>query len=86
MQLSVDIQDNNIAEKILWFLSTFSDKGVKVEKVVPSKVYDDEEIDEEYLEKNWRELVVTSVDSSDYYKSEQYYADRVKDCKSRDKI
>ena len=30
MQITVDFQDEGIAQKVLWFLSTLKDKGVKI--------------------------------------------------------
>jgi len=30
VQITVDFQDEGIAQKVLWFLSTLKDKGVKV--------------------------------------------------------
>ena len=30
MKITINIQDNSVAEKIIWFLSTLKDKGVKI--------------------------------------------------------
>ena len=30
MQITINVQDRSIAEKIVWFLSTLKDKGVEV--------------------------------------------------------
>ena len=30
MQITVNVQDSSIAEKIVWFLSTLKDKGVEI--------------------------------------------------------
>jgi hypothetical protein len=63
MQLSVNINDNSIAEKILCFLNSFSNKGVIVKKIeienVNEKLFSDE-----YIEKNWREIGMNTHSSN----------------------
>lgn len=54
MQISINIEDDSIAKKILWFLSHFKDDGIEVTNSSSQKekpVYTDE-----YVEDNWREL------------------------------
>jgi len=63
MQLSVNINDNSLAEKILWFLNSFSNKGVIVKKIeledVNEKLFSDE-----YVEKHWREIGMNTHSSN----------------------
>ncbi|MCX7724110.1 MAG: hypothetical protein N2042_02545 [Thermodesulfovibrio sp.] len=33
-------------------------------------------LSDSYIWRHWRELIMTRVDSSDYYKSERYYIER----------
>ncbi len=77
MQLSVNIQDNSIAEKILWFLNSFSSKGVVVKKIYLEDS-DKDILSDEYIEKNWKKIVSKSLENydEDYYKSDQYKLDR----------
>ncbi|MCF6207462.1 MAG: hypothetical protein L3J47_11320 [Sulfurovum sp.] len=58
MQLIIDVQDNSIAEKIIWFLNSLKDKGVKiitpVQEVKNSKqkpIFTDE-----FILQHWKEL------------------------------
>jgi len=78
MQLVIDIDDNSLADKIIKILDVFKNDGLRITKKKmhnndKNRVYTDE-----YLEKNWKEMVMTSGDSADYYKSEAYYEDRGK--------
>ncbi len=49
---------------------------------------DDEKVEfsDEYIEKHWKELIMTTTDDSEYYKSEEYKIDRAKDWEERGKI
>ncbi|MCK9491404.1 MAG: hypothetical protein M0Q24_04880 [Sulfurimonas sp.] len=75
MQLIVNIKDNSIAEKILWFLTSFSNKGVVV-KQVDTDATQENLLTDEYIEENWRELLMGIKSDPEYYKSEQYKLDR----------
>ena len=86
MQLIVDIPNSTLGDKIIQILNAFKSDGIKIKKQVESKKNDESLLTKEYIEENWRELVMTSGDSSDYYKSDQYYEDRVKDYEQRGKI
>jgi hypothetical protein len=75
MQLIINVQNESLVEKIVWFLETLKDKGVQViqkDMTIDSK----SKYTDEYLRENWKEMVMSSGDSSDYYKSEAYYTDR----------
>jgi hypothetical protein len=71
MQLSVNINDNSIAEKILWFLNSFSSKGVIVKKI-DTEDSDKNLLSDEYIEKNWREIGM-NTHSSDLDDDERIY-------------
>ncbi len=74
MQLVVDIENDSLADKIIKILDVFKNDGVTItskNEIKKSVNYSDE-----YLKENWKELVMTSGDSSDYYKSDKYYEDR----------
>ena len=92
MQLIIDIKNESIAEKIKTILNVFKDDGVKIrenknhanpqERGAKPKT----ELNDEYIQKHWKELIITSGDNSEYYKSEQYYEDRAEDYRGRGKI
>ena len=86
MQLTVDIPDNSLADKIIQILNVFKNDGIKIKKQIKKKKIDESLFTEEYIKENWKELVMTSTDSSNYYKSEQYYEDRATDYEERGKI
>ena len=86
MQLIIDIPSNSLGDKIIQILNAFKNDGIKIKKQVESKKIDESLLTKEYIKENWRELVMTSGDSSDYYKSDQYYEDRAKDYEERGKI
>jgi hypothetical protein len=76
-QLILNIQDNSTKEKILWMLEHFKSDGLIIEEpsLTHQKIQDSKYTDE-YLKENWKEMIMTSGDNSDYYKSEQYDEDR----------
>jgi len=86
MQLIIDIPSNSLGDKIIQILNVFKSDGVKIKKQIKSKKIDESLLTKEYIKEHWRELVMTSGDSSDYYKSDQYYEDRAKDYEERGKI
>ena len=58
MQLTLNIENEESAEKILWFLEHFKKDGLEIKKS-KSKV---NEYSEEYLKEHWRELIMTHED------------------------
>ena len=86
MQLIVDIPNSSLADKIIQILNAFKSDGITIKKQAKSKKIDESLLTKEYIKEHWRELVTTSRDSSDYYKSDQYYEDRAKDYEERGKI
>ena len=86
MQLIIDIPNSSLADKIIQILNAFKSDGVTIKKEFKPKKIDESLLTQEYIKEHWRELVMTSGDYSDYYKSEQYYEDRAKDYEERGKI
>lgn len=72
MKLTIDIPDESIAEKVIWFLNNLKNDGVKFEQ--------DKEVEIDFsnkgLEDNWMELVMTHEDPAidDDNKLEQAHA------------
>jgi len=86
MQLIIDIPNSSLGDKIIQILNAFKSDGVKIKKQRELKKIDESLLTKEYIKENWKELVMTSGDNSDYYKSDQYYEDRAKDYEDREKI
>lgn len=86
MQLIIDIKNESIANKIKTILNVFKDDGVKVKELKTKNQKPETILSDEYIEKHWKELIMTSGNSSNYYKSEQYYEDRAEDYRQRGKI
>lgn len=76
MRLIIDIPSNSLGDKIIQILNVFKSDGIKIEKRIEPKKIDESLFTKEYIKENWREMVMTSGDNSDYYKSDQYYEDR----------
>jgi len=86
MQLIIDIKNESIANKIKTILNVFKDDGVKVQELKTKNQKPETILSDEYIEKHWKELIMTSGNSSNYYKGEQYYEDRAEDYRQRGKI
>lgn len=59
MQISIDIKNDSVAQKVLWFLKHLKDDGVTI--LQPSDVKsqskpENKQFTDEYVEKNWQEL------------------------------
>jgi len=78
MQLIIDIPSNSLGDKIIQILNAFKSDGVNIVKKDTSSDSIEKKYTDEYLKENWKEMVMTSGDSVDYYKSEAYYEDRGK--------
>ncbi len=61
MQISIDINDDHIAKKILKFLDTYIKDGIVVKKITEQSTLQSKYSDE-YLKKNWKDFIVTSSD------------------------
>ena len=86
MQLIIDIPSDSLGNKIIQILNVFKSDGIKIKEQVELQKNNESLLTKEYIKENWKELVMTSGDSSSYYKSEQYYEDRAKDYEERGKI
>jgi len=78
MQLTINIQNESLVDKIIKILEVFKNDGVNIIKKDILSDSIEKKYTDEYLKENWREMVMTSGDSADYYKSEAYYEDRGK--------
>ena len=60
MQLIVNIQNENIADKIIWFLKSFQDKGIEIlnHETKDSDLINEE--DERLVKKEWRDIVMNT--------------------------
>ena len=76
MHLTINIQNESLVDKIIKILEVFKNDGVNIIKKDNSSDNKEKEYTDEYLKENWREMIMTSGDSSDYYKSDEYYEDR----------
>ena len=57
MQVTIDIKDESLADKILWFLKNFQHKGLEIvnhDNIEENETNDAP--DEKYIEENWREI------------------------------
>lgn len=78
MQLVININNKSLVDKIIKILEVFKNDGVKIIKRDTSSENKERKYTDKYLKENWREMIMTSGDSSDYYKSNEYYEDRGK--------
>ncbi|MEA2047509.1 MAG: hypothetical protein U9O64_03580 [Campylobacterota bacterium] len=78
MQLSLNIKDEKILDKLLWMLEHFKSDGVEIIKNDTIEVKKNIEYTDDYIQKNWKTLVSDGLSSYDdnYYESEQYKLDR----------
>lgn len=67
MQLIIDIKDDSIADKIVWFLKSFQDKGVEIRENKSTASEKETKFSDEYIEKNWKKIGMSthSVDLDD---------------------
>jgi len=75
MQLTIKIKNNNTVEKILWMLEHFKSDGVEI--ISSDAIKKDETVySDEYIDKNWKSMLMNIKSDSDYVKSENYKEDR----------
>ena len=58
MQLIVNIQNENLADKIIWFLKSFQDKGIEILNTKDSDLINEE--NERLAKKEWRDIVMNT--------------------------
>ena len=86
MQLIIDIQNEKLADKIIWFLQSFQDKGIKILNYEGKEDHlVNKEWDEEFARKHWREIIMNthSVDLDDderlYEAAARFYNEKYSD-------
>jgi len=82
MQLSLNIKNEQILDKLLWVLEHFKSDGVEIIKK-DETVYSDQ-----YIEKNWREIISKALENYDssYENSFQYKLDRAEFLETKGKL
>ena len=74
MQLTININNESIADKLVWFLKSFQDKGVEI--IEDSNEYkansDNTTYDDQYIKKHWREIGM-NTHSTDLDDDERLY-------------
>ena len=56
MHITLDIQNEKIAEHVLWVLEHFKKDGVVITKKSGQKVSGRKALSDDYVEENWKEL------------------------------
>ncbi len=74
-QIILKIHNENIMNKLLWILKHFETDGVELEYLTAEKKQQESKYTDEYVEKNWREIIMSVGGDEHYYKSEQYKLD-----------
>ncbi|NEW61408.1 hypothetical protein GSY74_08945 [Sulfurovum sp. bin170] len=75
MQLLINIPDS-LANKIIQILNVFKSDGLEIVRKIDRSEESLPKYSDEYIEKNWKELIMTIKSDTDYHKSEQYQLDR----------
>lgn len=68
------------------YIKEFGDlEEVEIEIKIPQIIIDSEgrKLSDDFIEKNWRELILTSTDTSEFYKTAEYYFERARDYMER---
>ncbi|MDO9162116.1 MAG: hypothetical protein Q8N35_03575 [Methylococcaceae bacterium] len=78
MKLFIEIPNEQIAQKIVWFLEHLQHEGVKIIKTSETNSDTKTMYTDEYITEHWQELISTGLSSYDenYYKSDQNKKDR----------
>ncbi len=71
MQLIVNIKNESIADKIIWLLKSFQDKGVEI-KTTKDLAQEKETFSDEYIAQNWRRIGM-NTHSADFDDNEIKY-------------
>ena len=73
MRLAIEIPNENLADKIIWFLKLFQDKGVKILNYKEDEdTFDNKEWDEKFSKQHWKEIIM-NTHSSDLDDDERLY-------------
>jgi hypothetical protein len=78
MKFSIEIPNEQVAQKVVWFLEHLKSEGVII--IEPPATNSNTAIDytDEYIAGHWRDLIITGLANYDgeYYKSDRYKEDR----------
>lgn len=55
MQFIINIKNESIADKIIWFLNSFKDQGVEIKETKSIEIAE-EKFSDEYVANNWRKI------------------------------
>ena len=70
-QLVLEIKNEQVKQHLLWFLQHFKKDELEIINHQPTE--QNQVWSDKYIEKNWKELIVTSSMQPDYEKSSQNY-------------
>ena len=77
MQLTLNIKNNTVAKKVLWFLEHLKNEGVEISCIADTESeLQQEDYSDEYVKKHWKEIIMSVGSDDTYYKSEQYLIER----------
>jgi len=79
MQLTLKIDNESVAKKILWLLEHFKKDGLEVKQEANSSTkLQASKYTDEYIKENWRTIISVGLKDfdDDYHKSNQYKMDR----------
>ena len=68
-QIILNIKNENIMDKLLWMLKHFKNDGVEIRQLKTKNQEPTTKLSDEYMEKNWREILMGIKSDPDYYKS-----------------
>ena len=75
MQLTLKIENEAVAQKILWLLEHFKKDGLEIKThTVPD--IEEKNYSDEYIKEHWKEIIMSVGSDDTYYKSEQYDIER----------
>ncbi|AEE26784.1 hypothetical protein [Francisella hispaniensis] len=74
MLLTLDIKNDSTFEKLLWLLKHFDESEIEVIEQLSQK-NKEEKYTDEYIQKNWKEMLMSCKSDSEYYDSDEYKAD-----------
>lgn len=77
MQLTLNIENESVAKKILWLLEHFKKDGISITQDSFTETKKNvNDYSDKYLEENWKDIVMSVGNNDKYYKSEEYVKDR----------
>lgn len=78
MKIIIAVLNEEILDKLLWLLKHFEKKGIEIVKSDENKEY---EWSEEYIEKNWKDILMSTqsinLDNDELYEdAEEFYNEK----------